>query len=185
MKFAGIVRSDERVRDTFDRISGWALWWRIVLALHGKPLSEDVPPERKTAILVRGFRFYGYLYLGLGLTILAGAVAWLVIESPSWYWTALALFGAVYLIASSRLAFLGAGLLGSGQARGAILLVTFFVFVLIFLAAFGAFVSSWIHDMGKVPDLPNALLFAVFLLFGIGSYVIELLYLLWWRAASS
>ena len=183
MNFAEIIRSSQRLRHSFDRVSGFALWWRIVLALHGKPVSDGLTDEAWLATLVRGFRFYGYLYLGLGLVLGAGTAIWIVLDQSSpWYWMAMSGFGAVYLIASSLLAFQGADAFGAGEARGAVLLVAFFVFVIVFLAAFGAFLSSSLHGEGNGPDLFNVALFAAFILFGIGSYLIELVYLTWWKA---
>lgn len=182
--FAQVLRSSERLRATFDRMGAFALWWRIVLLLHGKPVSDRLPDDERARILAGGFRFYGYLYLGLGALILSGTGAWLLMDaSPSPYWVGLAGFGGLYLVASSALAFRGARTFGAGETRGAVLLVTFFLSIIVFLAAFGAFLSLWIHGAGGGRHDPvNVAVFAAFILFGIGSYLIEVLYLVWWKA---
>lgn len=182
MNFAAIIRSPGSIRNAFSSIAGLALWWRIVLALHGKPVSADLAEQEKTATLARGFRFYGLLYRGLGGLMALGAGAWILADaSYSRYWGAVLGFGALYLIASSSLAFRGADALGAEPARGAALLVSFFVSIMVFLAAFGAMLSSWAHQAMGAHDLPNASLFAGFILFGIGSYLLEVLYLVCWK----
>lgn len=182
MKFAEIVRSSPALRTTFDGVSGFSLWWRIVLALHGKPRSENIDESVKVRVLVKGFRFYGYLYLGLGAFILAlfGAFAWMG-AFPSPYWALLTAFFGTFLVASSQLAFAGARLFVGDPRRGSVLLVCFFVAVIIFLSAFGLVASIAASERGFLTDLPNIGLYALFIALGIGSYFIELIYLLWHR----
>jgi len=105
MKFAEIIRSSRSLQTTFENISSFDMWWRIVLALHGKPVAMSTSEEEKLQILVKGFRFYGYLYLGLGLCLLCVFSLFSYYEAfPSTYWAMLSAFFAVYLIASSQLA---------------------------------------------------------------------------------
>jgi len=61
-------------------------------------------------------------------------------------------------------------------------LVTFFVSIMIFLAAFGASLSSWVHGAaGGEHDFSNLARLAAFSLLGIGSYLLEALFLVWHR----
>jgi len=180
MKFAEIIRSSRTLQTTFEDISSFDMWWRIVLVLHGKPVAKSTSEEEKLQILVKGFQFYGYLYLGLGLCLLCVFSLFSYYEAfPSTYWAMLSAFFAVYLIASSQLAFKGATLFAHRHPRGAVMLVCFFVSIIVFLATFGALASATAYHNQYITDVPNVVLYVIFVLFGIGSYFIELIYLLW------
>ncbi len=176
MHFASLVRSSPAVIGAFAGVPGWSRWWAVVLALHGKPRPDWGTPDERCAVMVRGFRFYGQLYLGLGLLLLGGAglVARLGCDG---YWLALAALAGADLVASSVLAFRGARLFGQGHARGRLLLTAFFVSVMLFLGAFVVAVSVAAHHHGALPCAANLSLLALLWLGGVGSYGIELAYL--------
>lgn len=180
MNFAEIVRSPKPVRIAFEHIPALGIWWRIVLALHGKPVQSTISPENKLKILIQGFRFYGYLYFGLGLVMACISVLLFMYDIFSLYWAALAAFSSIYLVASAQLAFKGAKLFAYHYAHGAVLLVCFFISITIFLSAFGAVASSTAYHQEYTSSLVNLSLYVLFVLFGIGSYFIEVVYLLWY-----
>lgn len=182
MNFAEIIRSSKQLRGTFRGIAGLEIWWRLVLALHGKPLGIT-NDEQAVRTLATGFRFYGRLYLALGLVFaVAGAanLLWLIIPSP--YLSYMLLFTSVYLTMSSQLAFKGASLFSSEDKRGAVLLTSFFACILVFLGGFGVALGMWANSDKLVEPHTNLILFSAFILFGGGSYFIELVYLSWWLA---
>lgn len=176
--FAKLIRSSESVRRTFDGIAGVNLWWRIVLSLHGKPSDCAVADRR--IILKRGFHFYGWLYLSLAVPFLCIGMSSLLVSIPELgVLSYLSILGSIYLACSSQLAFKGANDLYAGNERGAPLLVAFFVAVLVFLAAFMACVLMYASNEKLLPNSILTVLFCLMLLFGGGSYMIEVLYLVW------
>ncbi len=181
MNFAKIIRSSRLVRGTFAGIAGLEIWWRLVLALHGKPL--EMSNHNAAQILASGFRFYGHLYLCLGVILGATGIANLLTEVvPAVHISCMLIFGSLYLIICSQLAFKGGSLFGAGDKRGAVLLIIFFACILLFLGGFGAAMSLWADSVGLTESYVNLSIFIVFIIFGVGSYFIELVYLSWWTA---
>lgn len=176
--FARIIRSSTALRNTFKGISGIDLWWRIVLLLHGKPSPET--PADSAGIIRRGFRFYGFLYLFVSIPLLlAGISSQLSDDLPLGMFGHLSMLGSVYLALSSQLAFKGADLQYEGDQRGAPLLVAFFVSIIIFLSIFLTCALIYFRSTSLLPWPILLTIFTLFILFGIGSYMLELLYIVW------
>ncbi|MBN1910387.1 MAG: hypothetical protein JW818_11650 [Pirellulales bacterium] len=176
MKFAQIIRSSKAVRTAFDKTTAHRWWWRAVLALHGKPYRDDLSPADRKRILSNGFRFYAILYTLLAVVMLAVSVLLLVIIEGL-YWPGMALLASAYLGGSSALAFRGAYLYPSDMKNASALLVVFFVSVVGFLMLFGGALAVFINQHRPAYGVLGLLLLAVFVLFGVGSYLIEILYL--------
>ena len=156
-----------------------------MLALHGKPVRKAMSYQEQVTVLTRGFRFYGYLYLCLGIVMSVGLFASLLHEAvPFGYWSMLLGFASIYLIGSSQLAFRGARLFQLGNVHGAVLLIVFFASIVVFLGAFGAALSVWAYYRQYLTNTLNVVMFVGFILFGVGSYFIELSYLAWWSGRS-
>lgn len=178
MKFADIVRSAPDVRQAFDGLPVHSIWWRLVLALHGKPTHVDPTTDAFRMTAARGFRFYGFLYAVLSGTMMlaAGVVAGFDLpDTRFWVWC-LAL-SSVYLLLSCQLAFHGARRYQAADRRGTLVLVAFFVSVMAYLSSFigaGVAIAHFLIPEHDLVVLPAA---GVLLLFGVGSYMIEVLFL--------
>jgi hypothetical protein len=178
VKFAEIIRSSEAVRQTFDCLPTHRWWWRTILALHGKPCRDDLTDDQRTAILSKGFRFYAALYSFLAFLLASLAVMLFFIPlTKGVYWPAMALFAAFYLGASSVLAFKGARLYTHNATTASALLVVFFMAVIGFLMLFAGAVSLVINRQLPQYGLITSAFLILFVLFGIGSYLLEVLYL--------
>ncbi len=178
MRFAKIIRSSRAVRTAFDKAPAHRWWWRVVLALHGKPCRDDLSIADRKRILSIGFRFYAVLYALLALLMVAISVlllAFRVVEGL--YWPGMALFACIYLSGSSALAFRGACLYPSDTRDASALLVVFFVAVIGFLMLFGGALSVFLNQHHPTFSVLAVPLLAVFVLFGVGSYLIEIMYL--------
>jgi hypothetical protein len=172
--FASVIRSPESVRSAFEgqRLLAW--WWRLVLALHGKPMRRNVTAVDRYECIAGGFRFYGWIYRMLG--ILFGATTMLCWNSSmsDFYWITLLTFGGVYLWAAGGLAISGAKEYCDSQGGRVWLLVAFLFFIALFLAVTLAIFSSEVKFTQSLPDALNIVATLGILGFGVGSYLIEL-----------
>jgi hypothetical protein len=124
-----------------------------------------------------GFHFYATLYGVLAGVFAASGAAALVTGVPAYVGAAL-LTGGAFLAASARLASSGAAALRRGDERaGTVRLVTFLVGVVGFLCALCGGLSVAGEAFGVLPPLVNVALNGALLLFGVGSYLIEVVYL--------
>lgn len=177
--FASVVRSPEHVRAAFasQRLLLKA-WWGLILRLHGPAVRHSMTPEEERACIADGFHFYGTLYRLVALMLIIVFVGAVAAGITGLYGQALLASSAGYLWVTANLATDGAKLYRARAAEGRPLLVTFLFFVTAFLVGFIATAGVVTHQHGLLPDLMNILLFAIFLAFGVGSYLIELLFLL-------
>jgi hypothetical protein len=177
--FASVVRSPGHVRAAFaSQRFLLRVWWGLVLGLHGRAVRSSMTPEEERACIADGFHFYGTLYRLVALTLMIVFLGAVAAGITGFYGQALLACAAGYLWITANLATDGARLYRARAAEGRPLLVTFLFFVTAFLVGFVATASVVTHQHGLLPDPMNVLLFALFLAFGIGSYVIELLFLL-------
>ncbi|TXH05140.1 MAG: hypothetical protein E6R05_02295 [Candidatus Moraniibacteriota bacterium] len=178
MKFAEIVRSSPLVRDSFRELPLIDIWWRLILALHGKPVGIDSGSDETKVVLAKGFRFYGLLYASLAIVHAIAIPVILAAGIPdAGYWGALMLGSACYLGMTSTLALSGAANLSLRLHSARAHLIVFFVAVIAYLACFCGVVMAITH--GAFPGYDFLILLAVllFMLLGIASYLIEILYL--------
>ncbi len=178
MNFAEIVRSSDAVRRAFDGLPTHRWWWRAILALHGKPCRDDLTDVQRKQILSKGFRFYAILYSILASVMAALSVLLFTLPiAEGFYWPSAAMVGAVYLGGSSVLAFKGARQYSQDTTAASALLVVFFVAVIGFLMLFAGAVSLIVNQQLPQYGLLSLGLLLLFVLFGVGSYLIEILYL--------
>lgn len=178
MNFAEIIRSSKAVRSAFDKVTTHRWWWKGILALHGKPHRNDLTPNERKRILSNGFRFYAHLYTLIALVMAALCVLlFLFPVAEGYYWPGLTMFASVYLGASSVLAFKGARRYLRDTTASSALLVVFFVAVIGFLMFFCG--ALWVIINQHHPQFSILALFllVLFIMFGVGSYLIEILYL--------
>ncbi|MEM7557836.1 MAG: hypothetical protein AAF394_01810 [Planctomycetota bacterium] len=176
MKFAEIVRSAPQVRETFSDAGAVDFWWRLILALHGKPVSKKIEEAETRLILVRGFRLYAYLYATVAVAmLLAAGTAWT--SGLSNFWALLLAGASIYLVTSSKLAFVGSRNYLDRVGRGRVQLVTFFVSIIAFLSCFcgACAVAADFTLSGHGSFIFVGL--ATFLTLGVGSYTIEIVFL--------
>lgn len=176
--FAAIVRSPAAVRSAFADVPFIRTWWRIVLALHGKPTATD-GPEAAREVIAAGFVFYSRLYAMLGAVflILCAATFRIAIDAHLSYWMLLGFAAGGYLLLSATVARKGAQAFRESRVEGIACLVLFLAMIIVFLAMFLASVSIVAASLSLVPHWVNILVFAGMSGFGIGSYLLELLYL--------
>jgi len=177
--FASVVRSPEHVRAAFaSQRFLLKAWWGVILGLHGRAVRHSMTPQEERVCIAEGFHFYGMLYRLVALMLVIVFVGSVAAGITGLYGQALLACSAGYLWVTANLATDGASLYRARAAEGRPLLVTFVVFVTAFLVGFIATASVVTHQHGLLPDPVNVLLFALFLAFGVGSYLIELLFLL-------
>ncbi len=182
VSFSRIVSGADSVTGAFDPCGGARFWWRAILWLHGKPTSPAIGEAQRRRILADGFHFYAGLYRFLGVLFwLVGGACWGagVFESggDALYWTfASALIGG-FLWFASGLGFTGAKALQEQRAYARLVLCAFMVAIIAFLSGLTAALSVAVQMQTQTaPALNLAALSAVWAL-GIGSYLIEVLYL--------
>ena len=180
--FQTLVCSASGVRSAFSNHRGLALWWRLVLWLHGKPVMRNLPDERYVECVARGFTFYALLYRCLAVLFLASGLGLLslrpVYGGTAAYWPAVSLVAAGYLWIAGGLARRGAASFRRGDDVATTELAVFIVMVIAFLSMFlgGASVSA--YHLGWLTTWQNVLAGIAFLALGIGSYLIELIFLI-------
>lgn len=178
MNFAQIVRSPPSVRHAFENSPVHAAWWRWILMLHGKPAEPDSSTQNTNAVLADGFRFYGYLYVVLAFVLLVVSTLVGFIDSTSGYfWICLALSSAFYLVCASQLAFAGARCYPCKPREAIPLLVAFFVSIIAWLTAFLSGGLIVVHFLMPESELFAIIATATLMIFGVGSYFIELVFL--------
>ncbi|MGC4042187.1 MAG: hypothetical protein QM758_00095 [Armatimonas sp.] len=165
-EFSKLVCGASSVRECFNDIPGGQLWWRIVLALHGKPTTANLDCYATT--LQNGLRFYVTLYRFLAVCLaLSGVSLGLCL---GWNLGALALLTAAVLL----LPITGLGSHAAENPKR--FAVLFFAALMAYLSLLlgGATVAAGLQS-GVLPVLLLVTSVSVFL-FGIGSYGIELVY---------
>lgn len=167
-EFSKIICSASSVRECFQNIPSGQLWWRIVLALHGKPCNATTECQIET--LQNGLRFYVTLYRFLAVCLaLSGVALGLCLG-----WG----FGALALLTAAGLLVPITGL-GSHAAKDpARFAVLFFAALMAYLSLLlgGATVAAGLQ-FSTLP-VPTLITSIIVFLFGIGSYEIELVYFL-------
>jgi hypothetical protein len=178
--FSQLVCSTQPVQEAFALHRPTRLWWRLILLLHGKPVNVSLSAQERIARVADGFKFYASLYRFLAAIFLLLTPTFLALnaleKSTSWsYWAAASFLAFLYLWSVSGLGYVGANSYRTGQGTSA--LVAFMVMIVAFLSMFVAAVSVLAHQLSWVATAPNLLGAGILFVFGIGSYLIEIIYL--------
>lgn len=159
------------------------LWWRIVLLLHGKPDLNNLPVCENNLVLSNGFRFYAMLYRSLAFIILLVGIGLIYLgkgmKEPEWgACGAIALSFACYLFVVVVLGDAGANSWENGDYKTAIpWLILFFTALIAFLSVAVFFIAVIIYHYDNSQLISCYISCILLYLFGIGSYVIELVYI--------
>ena len=95
----------------------------------------------------------------------------------SGYWAAASLLAAIYLWNASGLGFAGAWVYETNEIQGTSALVAFMVMIVAFLSLFVAALSVVAHHAAWLGTMANLSAAAALFVFGVGSYMIEIVYL--------
>jgi hypothetical protein len=180
--FQQIVCGTGAVRTAFKSYPVLHAWWQLILFLHGKPRDILMTGEERVRRVADGFRFYAWLYRVLGLIFLGLAVILAILsamdaEGVSSYWAGVSFLGGCYLWIVSGLGYRGARAYGGAQPQSIPLLVSFMVMVVAFLSLFVAALSVIAHHHGWLANGVNITAISSLFVFGVGSYLIEIVYL--------
>lgn len=177
--FSQIVCSTQPVRTAFTEHRPTRRWWNLILALHGKPVDSSLSQAQKIKCVADGFKFYAGLYRFLAVIFLLLAPLFVVLNvaessTATSYWAIASLMAGVYLWGVSGLGYAGAKSYGSGSNSS---LVAFMVMIVAFLSMFVAVVSVVAQQFAWLAVVPNLIAASLLFVFGIGSYMIEIVYL--------
>ena len=172
--FAAVVRSPAAVRNAFDGHIAFAAWWKLVLRLHGKPAQLDFSPRDRCLCIAEGFRFYGWLYRALAVLLVGAAFVCGFSQSTDGFWIGLLTASGIYLWLVASLAFSGATTFCDSKGRQVWHLVAFLFFIALFLGAALTMISLQVRIAGWLSDVANSFATLGMMVFGIGSYIIEL-----------
>jgi len=180
--FSQLVCSEEPVQTAFACHPPARFWWRLILLLHGKPVSASLAPERRTQVIADGFKFYAALYRCLGVLLLLAGTALYSLDRAGdtqnlGYWAAVSGLAGTYLWFASGLGYSGARIYRDGQAQGASTLIAFMVMIVALLSLFMAAMSVAAEAVTGFPVTFNLATSSGLFVFGVGSYLIEILYL--------
>ena len=180
--FSRVVCGLDAVQNAFNLCFAARFWWRAILWLHGKPTSPALSTQQRTEIIAAGFRFYAQLYrfLALVLAFISALALGLSVFSSTGeatYWTGMATGAALGLWGAGEIGFAGAKALRAGRPDARLLLVAFMVSIIAFLSAFVAGLSIVAHTQNVGSAWINFGATAALWLIGVGSYLIEVLYL--------
>ena len=179
--FSRVVSGAEPLANAFDGSSA-RFWWRTILWLHGKPTAPQLSNEARRQIVADGFRFYAQLYRFLAVLFwFVSASVWFGgvfdLARDALYWSGAGILSGLGLWVASGVGFAGARVLGENKTGARILLAAFMVAIIAILSALTVALSieAQTQDVGNV-WLNLGATSAVWA-FGVGSYFIEVLYL--------
>lgn len=179
--FSQLVCGALSVRAAFDSHATAQLWWRLILSLHGKPVISSLACAQETRQIADGFRFYAWLYRFLAVVfLLLAPTLWAanIGENHVSYWAASSVLAGIYLWFCSGLGFAGARIYAAESPRGAAVLVAFMAMIVAFLSAFVATISVVSMQLDWLATAPNLAATSLLFVVGIGSYFIEIVYLI-------
>jgi hypothetical protein len=180
-RFTAAICDSSAVKTAFSDLAIMKTWWRIVLWLHGKPQASEAGIEDKRQCVADGFVFYADLYRSLAWVFAALVPTLIYIAKLGsydyLYWELACAGGFVYLWLTSSLGRWGAQQYRSGKIDGRISLAAFLVMISAFLSMLIVALSIVVHFYMAVSNCINLLTLSILLAFGVGSYLIELIYL--------
>lgn len=188
--FSQIVCGSQGVRTAFQLHGATGRWWMIILKLHGKPVDPVLSPDGRTRRIADGFRFYASLYRLLAVVFFLVCPALIAVgtvdQSRAWhYWAGAGLFAGAYLWNVSGLGYAGARSYAAGNAESTSSLVAFMVMIVAFLSMFVAAASIVLPHASPAEAVPNLIAAGLLFALGIGSYMIEIIYLATERSSAA
>ncbi len=180
--FQQVVCNAPAVRDAFADYPALRPWWSIILLLHGKPRNPQMAHEARVRCIADGFGFYAWLYRLLSMVFLALAGLLALLQGMgstevSAYWCGASALGSLYLWIVSGLGYYGARAYRQELPQSVSLLVSFLVMIVAFLSLFVAALSVVAQQQGWVNSALNLASLGALFVFGVGSYLIEIIYL--------
>lgn len=180
--FSRVVSGHVALATAFDLYCPAKWWWRAILWLHGKPTSPHLRDDERRHIVADGFRFYAALYRFLsGLFFFVSAMVWFagIFESArdAWYWTGAGVLTSAFLWLVSGVGFAGARAMRDNQASARLMLCAFMIGVVAWLSGLLAALSVVAQTQTVGNPTLNLLVTGFVWAFGVGSYTIEVLYL--------
>ncbi len=177
--FSQIICSAQPVRTAFTTHRPTRVWWNLILALHGKSVGVSLSQAEQNQRVADGFKFYAWLYRFLAVIFLLLAPIFIIANvaensTSSSYWAAASFLAGIYLWGVSGLGYAGAKSYGSGSNSS---LIAFMVMIVAFLSMFVAVVSVVAHQFAWLGVVPNLIAASTLFVFGVGSYMIEVIYL--------
>jgi hypothetical protein len=150
--------------------------------LHGKPVNPTLSPTERIKRIADGFKFYAWLYRFLSFIFLFLAPVLLALNVAdnsiaSAYWASASFLAGMYLWCVSGLGYAGAKVYGTDKVQGTASLVAFMVMIVAFLSMFVAVASVVAQHSSWLAPLPNLVGTSTLFAFGVGSYMIEIMYL--------
>lgn len=188
--FSRIICNAQDVQMAFASPRSMRLWWHLILRLHGKPVGMTLAPEARSQCVADGFKFYAWLYRLLAaifflMVPLLAMLDMAISSHPSFYWAVSSFLAGIYLWCVSGLGYAGARDYRMGNHQGTSSLIAFMVMIIAFLSMFIGVVSVVAHHQAWLSDQANLALAGMLFSVGIGSYMIEIIYLATDRSASS
>jgi hypothetical protein len=183
VSFAKIIRSDQRVRRALADYPVARVWWRWILRLHGKPENVELSAEAQAVLIAKGFEAYAWLFRGLSIFFaIAAFVGYFlrdVLGPDLAQGTALGgvVLGALLWVASAMI-FSGAKAYRNRVRSGSVILVMGLTIVVALLVAMLLGAGAIVQCLHLAPAWLNGVVVAALLTFGVGSYGLELTYLL-------
>lgn len=174
-RFAAIVSTPPAVKSAFIGHPLLRAWWKCILFLHGRPRAKVIAASEYWDCIAEGFRFYGWLYRVLALVVTAVAGWALATGVAGFYWLAFLFSTAVGFWSAAGLAFAGANTLQPILENGLWKLVAFLFLISITLASILVAVSAEVRAAELITDEANVALTISLLIFGVGSYLVEVL----------
>ncbi|BCM88979.1 hypothetical protein IAD21_00821 [Abditibacteriota bacterium] len=180
--FSRVVSGADPVVSAFDSCGAARTWWRVILWLHGKPTAPILSEVERRNIVAEGFRFYAQLYRFLALLFwLVGCACWVVgvfeTTNDALYWMRASALVGGFLWFASGLGFSGAKALRERREHARLVLCGFMVAVIAFLSGLTAALSVVVQLQTGIGAALNLCALSVVWTVGIGSYLIEVLYL--------
>jgi hypothetical protein len=169
-KFSQIVCSHPSVLGAFDTHRPTRLWWRIVLALHGKPVKVLHDEKAQRHVIVNGFRFYVFLYRALAVICFLVMVSLVLISF--WLPAGVALLGGAILWNIAGLGAVGVCAYDREEESAITMLLAFLGMLMAFLSLLLGAIGAQCFSVWGVSMV------VCLCLFGVGSYAIEAIYLL-------
>jgi hypothetical protein len=153
-------------------------WWSGVMRLHGKSGVKSEGKLEVGDVIANGFRFYARLYRILAALLMVASAFQLFIGGPDGMLAGpAALAGAaLYLLVIAPLANRGADQWKADRRHAQIELVVFFAAIAMFLTGFISSAAVVGICYGELPGLATVLVCGALIIFGVGSYALEIVY---------